>query len=91
MGRDEDENHRLRALARSDDFLFEVQTWGSPLTLLRGEAGREEIRQAASLTARYSDAPGPSVRVCSGTADTTLEEESQVSPMGEGELRQLRI
>lgn len=91
VGRNEEENRRIRALARPDDFLFEVQTWGSPLTLVRGEIGGEEIRRVASITARYSDAPGPDVRVCYGAAGTALEDVIHVSRMGEQELAQLRI
>ncbi|GAF79908.1 unnamed protein product, partial [marine sediment metagenome] len=91
VGRDEEENRRIRLLARPDDFLFEVQTWGSPLTLLRGEVDREGIHRAAAMTARYSDAPGPEVWVCYGGPSTALGEEIQVSLMGEQELAELRI
>ncbi len=91
VGRDEEENRRIRMLARSDDFLFEVEAWGSPLTLIRGETGGEEIRRAASITARYSDAPGPHVSVCYGAADAALGEEVQLSPINEQELAKLRI
>jgi len=91
VGRDEEENRRIGMLARPDDFLFEVQTWGSPLTLLRGEVDGEGIRRAAAITARYSDAPGREVLVGYGAADTALGEEIQVSLMGEQELAKLRI
>ena len=39
VGRNEAENRRLQHLARCGDSLFEVQGCGSPVTLLRGEAG----------------------------------------------------
>ena len=91
VGRDEEENHRIRLLAKLGDYLFEVQTWGSPLTLLRGEADGEGIRRAAAITARYSDAPGPEVWVCYGGPSTALGEVIQVSPAGEQELARLRI
>lgn len=91
VGRDEEENRRIRLLAKLGDYLFEVQTWGSPLTLLRGEVDGDGICLAAAITARYSDAPGPGILVCYGAADTALEEEIQVSPMGQQELAELRI
>ena len=91
LRRDEEENCRIRLLAEPDDLLLEVQSWPSPLTLLRGGAEAEEIRRAAAITARYSDAPGPEVMVCYGAANAVLEESIQVSPMSEEELDELRI
>ena len=91
VGRREEENRRIRVLARPGDLLFEVQSWSSPLTLLRGEAGGGEIRQAAAITARYSDAPDDAVWVCYGTSSEAMEELIQVSPLGESELAALRL
>jgi hypothetical protein len=91
VGRDEEENRRIRLLAKPGDYLFEVQTWGSPLTLLRGEVDGDRICLAAAITARYSDAPGPEVWVCYGGPSTALGEVIQVSPAGEQELAELRI
>ncbi len=91
VGRDEEENRRIGMLARPDDFLFEVQTWGSPLTLLRGEVDGEGIRRAAAITARYSDAPGSDALVRYGAAYTGLGDEIRVTIIGEPELAKLRI
>ena len=91
VGRDEGENRRLQHLARRGDLLFEVQGWGSPVTLLRGEAGEEEMRIAAAITARYSDAQGGEVEVHYGTDCAALSETTLVSPSGEDELARLRI
>jgi tRNA-specific 2-thiouridylase len=91
VGRNEEENQRLLNLAQQGDLLFEVTTCGSPLTLLRGETDGDSIRHAAAMTARYSDALGPNVRVCYGPPGTAFEEETQVSPMGEQWLAALRI
>ena len=91
VGRREEENRRIRVLARPGDLLFEVQSWSSPLTLLRGEAGGGEIRQAAAITASYSDAPDDAVWVCHGTSSKAMEELIQVSPLGESELAALRF
>ena len=57
VGRDQEENHRILALAKEGDILFEVQGWGSPVTLLRGQVGERETHLAAAITVRYSDAP----------------------------------
>jgi tRNA U34 2-thiouridine synthase MnmA/TrmU len=91
VGRNEEENHRLLILAQQGDFLFEVTACGSPLTLLRGGMDEDSLRQAAALTARYSDAPGSDVHVRYGPADATLEEEIQAVPMEEPQLTALRI
>jgi tRNA U34 2-thiouridine synthase MnmA/TrmU len=94
VGRNEGENRRLQILARQGDSLFEVKGCGSPVTLLRGEAGADEeaeIRLAAAITARYSDAQGSEVEVHHGTDYTALSEAILVTPVGEGELTRLRI
>jgi hypothetical protein len=57
VGRNEEENRRILALVKEGDILFEVQGWGSPVTLLRGQASEKEIHLAAAITVRYSDAP----------------------------------
>ncbi len=64
VGRDEGENTRIAALAHPGDLLLEVEGWGSPTTLVRGPTGTEEIGVAASMTVRYSDAPGRAVVRC---------------------------
>jgi len=91
VGRNQEENQRILALAKEGDVLFEVQDWGSPVTLLRGEAGAEEISLTAAITARYSDAQGAEVAVHYGTNYTTLSETMLVSPSGKDELTRLRI
>lgn len=92
VGRDEEENRRLQLLARQSDFLFEVRSCGSPVTLLRGEAGGAEIHLAAAITARYSDAEDDRVKVHYGTDYAVLNEAILVSPLNdEDELTRLRI
>ena len=92
VGRNEVENRRLSTLARRGDFLFEVKDCGSPITLLRGEAGGEEIHLAAAITARYSDAQGEETLVHYWTDHADLSETMMVlgSP-DENELASLRI
>jgi len=91
VGRNEGENQRLLVLARQGDSLFEIKGCGSPVTLLRGEAGQEEIHLAAAITARYSDADSDEVQVHYGTDYAALSEASLLSPLGEDELTRLRI
>jgi tRNA-specific 2-thiouridylase len=90
VGRNEGENARIAALARSDDLLLEVKGWGSPTTLLRGPGGDREVHVAASMTVRYSDAPGCAVVSCrrpeeAGTRDV------DANPLAEAALRALRL
>jgi len=67
VGRNEIENKSLLSLKAPSDYYFEVPDCGSPITILQGRKSSEAIRIAASLTARYSDAKGESIRVAYGT------------------------
>ncbi len=55
VGRDEDENKRLLTLKREDDYFFEIQGSGSPITLLQSPVSQGAIETAAALTLYYSD------------------------------------
>ena len=44
VGRDHDENQHVVSLGRPEDLFFQVQGWGTPITLLRGQAGTQEIQ-----------------------------------------------
>jgi hypothetical protein len=64
VGRDDEENRAIQAIAQGGDILLKVEGYGSPLVLLSGSPEEEEIRLAASICARYSDAKRlPSVEV----------------------------
>jgi len=92
VGRNEEENRRILALAKEGDLLFEVKGCGSPITLLRGAADEEELRLAAAITARYSDAKGwPEVSVHYGANYADLSQIILASPLEEKELAGLRI
>ncbi len=72
--------------------MFEVEGRGSPVTILRGEAGEKEIRLAAAITARYSDARAESqVSVHWGSNHKVLDKVMSVRPLEEGELAELRL
>jgi len=56
VGRNEEENKALYDLKDEEDYVFEVPSCGSPITILEGAKSKEAIEAAAKLTARYSDA-----------------------------------
>ena len=57
VGRDVLENSELPALARGNDALLEVEKIPGPVGLLRGRYEVADLNLAASIVARYSDAP----------------------------------
>jgi tRNA-uridine 2-sulfurtransferase len=56
VGRDNEENELINAMADSEDYLFRVEGVGSPLAIIRGKITDTALEVAASLCARYSDA-----------------------------------
>jgi hypothetical protein len=101
VGRNQEENHRVLALVKEGDILLEVQDWGSPVTLLRGQASEREIHLAAAITVRYSDAPAvrrgspqaekPEVVVRYGLDYATLDGILRASSLKEDQLAGLRV
>ena len=55
VGRNEAENTFLLRARERNDYFFEAQGTGSPLTLLQGPKTRMAVETAAELTAYYSD------------------------------------
>ena len=55
VGRNKAENEKLLALKKKDDVMFEVEGYGSPITLLQGPKTEVAVKLAAALTVRYSD------------------------------------
>ncbi len=53
VGRNEDDNEKILALAEPGDLICEAKDTGSPITLVRGEHSAEARRTAGALTARY--------------------------------------
>jgi hypothetical protein len=90
-GRKKAENERILELAREGDLLFEVRGYGSPITLLRGEAGPEAIATAAAITARYSDAHGIHIVVRYGTSYPDLTRAIIVESAEEALLDRMRL
>jgi tRNA-specific 2-thiouridylase len=90
VGRDEGENQRIVALVRPGDLLLEAIGWGSPVTLLRGADRDGAIQTAASITVRYSDAPGPAT-VRYGSDYATMAETAEATSADPEMLEELRI
>lgn len=60
VGRDKDENIKLKNIAISKDILIEVDEYVGPVGLLRSsneKVDEDEIKLSAKIVARYSDAP----------------------------------
>ncbi len=55
VGRNETENNLLIRMKNPNDYCFEAQGCGSPMTLLQGPKTRIAIEKAAELTAYHSD------------------------------------
>ena len=85
VGRNRYENLAMRSLALPADTLLEVVGHMGPTTLVRGGAGHAAL--AASITVRYSDAPGPA-RVRAWGAQ---EGEAEHEPATEAEYGPLRV
>lgn len=56
VGRNQHENAKIEKLCQKGNYLMKVEDFGSPLTILQGEAGEDDILMSASITSRYSDA-----------------------------------
>jgi tRNA-specific 2-thiouridylase len=96
VGRNKEENAEIEALGaigalgKSADYLLKVEDFGSPITLLSGGAGAEDVAAAASLCARYSDAKHlPEVRVTLRRGGDSRE--LVVRPAAERVIESLRI
>ncbi len=56
VGRNEEENKILNGFFDENDVLMEVMGVGSPIVLLKKTRGKSDIKKAAALCVRYSDA-----------------------------------
>ena len=88
VGRNEEENKKIEELAQDSHALLFVPDTGSPNAILIGD--RKFIREAASITARYSDKKNePEIQVhyrYKGQVKTLV-----VEPMDDDELKKWRI
>lgn len=56
IGRRQDENQKIKTFASNGDILLKVNKIPGPLSLIRGDIKEDDIKRAASITARYSKA-----------------------------------
>jgi tRNA U34 2-thiouridine synthase MnmA/TrmU len=90
VGRNKEENEALAALDSGHGVSLRVESYASPIVLVRGRATEEIIRAAASLCARYSDARHLNdidVKVAEDGRVSTLS----VAPAGEDLIEQYKI
>jgi tRNA U34 2-thiouridine synthase MnmA/TrmU len=89
VGRNESENKILLQMKKEEDYYFEAQGCGSPVTLLQGPKTKKAIEEAARLTAYHSDQKTGRVRVRFGKKDK--DRLLKVSVPGMNEVDQLRV
>jgi tRNA-specific 2-thiouridylase len=90
VGRNQDENEMLKALALPGDVLFETKDHVGPISLLRGQDIEHNLKLAAAITLRYSDAPKDQQGIVILEKDNTKTEIS-VLQISEPEYLQYRI
>ncbi len=92
VGRNEEENQKIQTFSEERDILIKLLRFPGPLSLLRGEAGEGEIRQAASITARYSKAKDfEKVEVICKKTNEDGERSLSVASLSEKEIEELMI
>lgn len=91
VGRNKKENEQLITLASQGDVFFQVVDFPGPVALLKGSTEEEFILRAASLTARYSDAPPGAVKVQYYQIPQKEKRWVQVNSMEEEMVEKLRI
>ncbi len=89
VGKNEEENRSLLELKNKNDYVFEAQDCGSPITLLQGKKSKRSIKLAASITARYSDAIGEKIHV--EYFDNLSKHLIFIEPIDEITLEEIRI
>lgn len=89
VGRNEAENSLLRRMKMANDYCFEAQDTGSPITLLQGSKSKTAIEKAAELTAYYSDEKQGAVLVKFGKVE--LDNALKTRRANQEEVKGLRI
>jgi len=90
VGRHKDENEMLKALALSGDVLLETKDHVGPISMLRGDDSEKNLKLAAAITLRYSDAPKDLLGLVLTEKNDTRSEISTAS-IAESEYLQYRI
>lgn len=92
VGRDEEENQKIKTFALEKDILLKVSDYPGPLSLLRGRFHEKDIERAASITTYYSKArESKEVRVrCQGPGQDQIRFLS-ISSISKEEIEPLMI
>ena len=89
VGRNEAENGLLLQMKMTNDYCFEAQDTGSPITLLQGPKTRTAVKRAAELTAYYSDRKQSVVSVKFGKGE--LDKSLRTPILSREKVEELRI
>ena len=89
VGRNENENGMIKALALPNDILLEAKEHVGPIVMLRGQTGDKYIEFSASVTLRYSDAPKNKIGVV--TVHKNEDVEVAIKSAEESSYTKLRI
>lgn len=89
VGRNEAENRLLLQMKMTNDYCFEAQDTGSPITLLQGPKTRIAIKRAAELTVYYSDRKQSVVLVKFGKGE--LDKSLRTPILSREKVEELRI
>ena len=92
VGRNEEENQKIKTYSLEKDFLLKVSGFPGPLSLLRGKLGEGDIEKAAAITAHYSK--GKDLRNIEVIYQNTNEDHYRslfVSPISREEIERLMI
>ncbi len=90
VGRNQNENEMLKALALDGDVLLETKDHVGPVSLFRGENSQNFLELAAAITLRYSDAPKDIASVVV-SQKKDIKSELSVMPVDESSYLQYRI
>jgi tRNA U34 2-thiouridine synthase MnmA/TrmU len=92
VGRNEEENQRIRTFAQNKDILLKVSGFAGPLSLLRGKFDEKDIGKAAAITVHFSKAKDLSkVEVTYRFADEDQSHSLSVSPISREYIERLMI
>lgn len=89
VGRNEAENRLLLQMKMTNDYCFEAQDTGSPMTLLQGPKTRIAVKRAAELTVYYSDRKQSVVLVKFGKGE--LDKSLRTPILSREKVEELRI
>ncbi len=90
-GRNQADNEAIPTLKKKSEILLQVEGHMGPITLIEGKPTKETIEIAASITARYSDAPDGDITVNYGKTIGALNKRIVVKKITESRLDELRI